>query len=68
MYNGQQTALGDPFSQVLRHEAWMQQFLWEIGLELPIITAIVITTNSSIIGEMPKRFHIFKLEGLRMKL
>ena len=68
LYNGQSLALGDPFSQVMRHETWMQQFLWEIGVELPVITAIVVTTSSSILGQMPERYHIFKLEGLRIKL
>lgn len=66
--NGQTLSLGDPFSQVMRHEAWMNQLLWEVGIELPIITAVIVTTNSSILGQMPERFHIFKLPGLRMKL
>lgn len=67
-YNGRQQALGDPFSQVMRHEVWMQQFLRELGVDLPVVTAVVVTSSSAILMRMPKRFHVFKLEGLRMKL
>ena len=68
IYNGQKLVLGDPFAQVSRHEMWMTQFLWEIGLDLPIITAVVVTSKSALLGKMPDRYHVFKLEGLRLKL
>ena len=67
-YNGRKLELGDPFSQVMRHEEWLQQFLFEMQIDLPIVTAVVITTHSSILNEMPARYHIFKLKGLRLKL
>ena len=66
--NGQKLALGDPFSQLMRHEAWMQQFLVKIGVELPVLSAVIVTTSSSILGPMPERFRMFKLPGLRIKL
>lgn len=67
-YNGQRLVLTDPFSQVMRHEDWMAQFLIEQNISLPIFTAIVITTHSSSLHNMPKQFSIFKLPGLRIKL
>lgn len=69
VYNGEMQALGDPFSQVSRHEEWIEQFLWEIGVRgLPVVSAVVVTTTSSVLRNMPDRFHVFKLEGLRFKL
>lgn len=65
---GERLALGDPFSQVNRHEDWLQHFLWEIGVDMPILSAVVVTANRAIIGQMPKHVHMFKLEGLRLKL
>lgn len=68
-YQGQVHSLGDPFSQVSRHEGWMERFLWEIGVRsLPVVAAVVVTTTSSILKQMPEHFHVFKLEGLRFKL
>lgn len=68
-YRGQEMSLGDPFSQVSRHEEWMERFLWEIGVRsLPVISAVVVTTTNSILRQMPERFYVFKLEGLRFKL
>lgn len=67
--HGNIQALGDPFYQVSRHEGWFETFLWDIGVRnLPIISAVVVTTTSSILRDMPKQFHVFKLEGLRFKL
>lgn len=68
-YKGQVMALGDPFSQVSRHEEWMERFFWEIGVRnLPVLSAVVVTNSSSILKQMPARFYVFKLEGLRFKL
>ena len=68
-YNGEVQALGDPFSQVSRHEEWVEHFLWEIGVRgLPVVSAVVVTTTSSVLKAMPEQFHVFKLEGLRFKL
>lgn len=67
--NGDIKALGDPFHQVTRHASWFEHFLWEIGVHsLPVLSAVVVTTTSSILKNMPERFHVFKLEGLRFKL
>ncbi|MER2000733.1 MAG: nuclease-related domain-containing protein, partial [Lysinibacillus sp.] len=60
-YNGQRLILNDPFSQVMRHEEWMRQFLQNLKVDLPVYTAIVITTQSSSLNNMPRRFSIFKL-------
>lgn len=68
LHNGRKLALGDPFAQVSRHEMWMTQFLWDINVDLPIITAVIITSKSAFLGKMPERFHVFKLEGLGLKL
>ena len=68
MQSNERMALGDPFSQVMRHEEWLQHFLWELGIDLPILSAVVVTANRAIIGRMPERFQMFKVEGLRMKL
>lgn len=68
VHNGQRLALGDPFAQVSRHEMWMSRFLWDIHLDVPIVTAVVITAKSALLSEMPKQFHIFKLDGLALKL
>lgn len=68
-YNGEVKGLGDPFNQVSRHEEWMERFLWEIGVRrLPVVSAVVVTTTSSVLKAMPEQFHVFKLEGLRFKL
>ena len=68
IHNGQHLALGDPFAQVSRHEMWLTQFLWEIGIDVPIITAVVVTAKSALLRQMPKQFHVFKLDGLGLKL
>jgi hypothetical protein len=39
-----------------------------IGGELPVLFAVIFTSCSSILEKMPKKFHIFKLAGLRFKL
>ena len=67
-YNGEKLMLNDPFSQVMRHEDWMAHFLLQQNIQLPIFTAVVITTHSSSLNNMPKQFSIFKLPGLRIKL
>lgn len=67
-YNGQRLALGDPFAQVFRHEVWMTKFLWEIGIDIPIITAVIVTAKTALIGRMPKQYNVFKIEGLSLKL
>ena len=67
-YNGQKLVLNDPFSQVMRHEEWMANFLLQQNIQLPIFTAVVITTHSSSLNNMPKQFSIFKFPGLRIKL
>ena len=68
-YNGEVQALGDPFNQVTRHAEWLEHFLWEVGVRgLPVISAVVVTTPSSLLKDMPEHFHVFKLEGLRFKL
>ena len=46
----------------------MKRLLDGMGVKLPALSAIIITTSSSILENMPARFHIFKLAGLRFKL
>ena len=67
-WNNERLALTDPFAQLDRHAAFMEQMMWKLGVELPIIHAVIITNASSILEEMPEQFHIFKLPGLRLKL
>ncbi|MFF5993420.1 nuclease-related domain-containing protein [Lysinibacillus sp. KU-BSD001] len=66
--HGELLALPDPFAQVSQHQAFLKQLLREVGIALPILTAIIFTSTSSILEEMPTRFPIFKLTGLRFKL
>ncbi len=68
IHNGQHLALGDPFAQVSRHEMWLTHFLWEIGVDVPIITAVIVTAKSALLRQMPKQFHVFKLDGLGLKM
>ena len=67
-YNGERLALTDPFAQVMRHEDWMLEFLMDIQISMPVISAVILTTNSSFLHNMPKQFSIYKLPGLRIKL
>ncbi|WP_332648174.1 nuclease-related domain-containing protein [Lysinibacillus sp. 54212] len=67
-WNNQRQALTDPFAQLERHAAFIEGVLWKLGVELPIIHAVVFTSASSILDGMPQQFHIFKLPGLRLKL
>ena len=67
-HGGQQLTLGDPFAQLSRHELLMSHYLMEIGLDIPIITAVIVTAKSAFLNEMPNHFHIFKIEGLGLKL
>ncbi len=46
----------------------MKRLLDGMGVKLPVLSAIIITSSSSILENMPERFHIFKLAGLRFKL
>ena len=56
-YNGEVQALGDPFNQVTRHAEWLEHFLWEVGVRgLPVVSAVVVTTPSSLLKDMPERF------------
>lgn len=66
--NGQLLPLGDPFAQLSRHELLMSHYLFDIGVYLPIITAVIVTAKSAFLHEMPHDFHIFKIEGLGLKL
>ncbi|MEO4053422.1 nuclease-related domain-containing protein [Solibacillus sp. CAU 1738] len=66
--HGERLALTDPFAQVSRHESLVERVLWDVGVELPILTAVIITSSSSIIEMMPPHFQVFKLSGLRLKL
>ena len=68
IHNGQHLALGDPFAQVSRHEMWMTHFLREIDIDIPILTAVIVTAKSALLKQMPNRFHVFKLDGLSLKL
>ncbi len=67
-YNGERLVLTDPFAQVMRHEDWMHEFLTDIQISMPVFSAVILTTNSSFLHNMPKQFSIFKLPGLRIKL
>ena len=67
-WNNERLALTDPFAQLDRHAAYIEQMMWKLGVELPIIHAVIFTSASSILEEIPKQFHIFKLPGLRLKL
>lgn len=67
-WNNQRLALTDPFAQLDRHAAFIEQIMWKLGIELPIIHAVIFTSASSILEDMPEQFHIFKLPGLRLKL
>lgn len=66
--NGERMSLTDPFAQVERHEMFIRQLIDGIGVKLPVLSAIIMTSSSSILENMPERFHIFKLAGLRFKL
>ena len=66
--NGEQLALTDPFAQVSRHEDFIERLLWGIGVDLPIVTAVIVTSSSSILVEMPVHFNVFKLAGLQLKM
>ena len=46
----------------------MKRLLDGMGVKLPALSAIIITSSSSILENMPARFHIFKLAGRRFKL
>ena len=67
-WNGERTSLTNPFAQAERHEAFVKRLLDGISVKLPVLSAIIITSSSSILENMPERFHIFKLAGLRFKL
>ena len=41
--------------------------MWKLGMELPIIHAVLFASASSILGERLEQFRIFKLPGLRLK-
>lgn len=67
-WNGECTSLTNPFAQAERHEKFIKQLLDRIHLELPVLSAVIFTSSSTILENMPERFHIFKLAGLRFKL
>lgn len=67
-WNGECTSLTNPFAQAERHEKFIKQLLDRIHLELPVLSAVIFTSSSSILENMSERFHIFKLAGLRFKL
>lgn len=53
---------------VERHEKFIKRLLDRIHLELPVLSVVIFTSSSSILENMPERFHIFKLAGLHFKL
>ena len=66
--NGERMSLTDPFAQIERHKVFVKQLLDRIEVKLPVLSAVIITSSSSVLENMPERFHLFKLAGLRFKL
>ena len=62
--DGTVDGMRNPDDQLRRHEKWVQQFLAEHKVSLPVIGAIVFTYPSSIVNSRPKNRIIIQASGL----
>lgn len=63
--NGEVESFANPVNQAIRHQQWLQQQLYFIKLQLPIISAVIFTNPSTIISSPPSHTPVFHLNGLR---
>lgn len=66
--DGQLESFLNPFDQVERHQAFIQTIVWKVGLELPVISGVIITQQSAVIQNAPQDGLIFQLSGLSSKM
>ncbi|WP_332651171.1 nuclease-related domain-containing protein [Lysinibacillus sp. 54212] len=66
--DGQLESFLNPFDQVERHQAYIQSIVWKVGLELPVISGVIITQQSAVIQNVPQDALIFQLSGLSSKM
>ena len=62
--DGSVDGMNNPDDQIRRHEKWMQHFLAEQKVSLPVIGVIVFTYPSSIVNSRPKNRIIIQSSGL----
>ena len=63
--SGEISGFTNPINQVIRHQQWLQQQLYLIKLQMPIISAVIFTNPSTIISSPPSHIPVFHLNGLR---
>lgn len=63
--NGEISGFTNPVNQVIRHQQWLQQQLYLLKLQVPIISAVIFTNPSTIISSPPSHIPVFHLNGLR---
>ena len=63
--SGEIAGFTNPVNQVIRHQQWLQQQLYIIKLQMPIISAVIFTNPSTIISSPPSHTPVFHLNGLR---
>ena len=64
---GEMESFTNPVNQAIRHQQWLQQQLYFIKLQLPIVSAVIFTKPSTIISTPPPHTPVFHLNGLRFK-
>lgn len=63
--NGEISGFTNPINQVIRHQQWIQQQLYLLKLQVPIISAVIFTNPSTIISSPPSIIPVFHSNGLR---
>lgn len=66
--DGTQESFTNPVDQIERHVTFVQNITNYLGINIPIIPAIIIANPSTIIGEVPPNYLIFHVTGLNTKI
>lgn len=66
--DGVQESFHNPIDQVERHRSFIKACLSEWHMHIPVISAIVNTNSSAVIGSVPPNYFIFNVSGLRTKI
>lgn len=68
-YDGVVEAYSNPIDQVRRHSDFIQNILWSLGFDIPVVSAVIFANTKSILGKIPfKDVLVFHVVGLRYKL
>lgn len=66
--DGTQESFSNPIDQIERHITFVRNLINYLGIDIPIIPAIINANPSTIIGAVPPNYLIFHVTGLNKKI